>query len=84
MLAQCEKGKKLDNGFKAEVWREIMEEFNKGAIEEKKTVQQLKTRMNSVRTFLILLLLNYKNVYRLIGNIYYNSLNKSGRHLPIC
>ena len=70
MLALCEKGKQLDNGFKAEVWREIMAGFNKGAIEEKKTVQQLKTRMNSVRTFLILLLLNYKNVYRLIGNIY--------------
>ena len=50
MLAQCEKGKKLDNGFKAEVWREIKKEFNKEAIEKKKMVQQLKTRMNSVRT----------------------------------
>ncbi|RPA96968.1 hypothetical protein L873DRAFT_1810463 [Choiromyces venosus 120613-1] len=34
MLSQCEKGKKLDNGFKKEVWQEIMEEFNKGVIEE--------------------------------------------------
>jgi len=48
MRAQCEKGKKLDNGFKKEVWQEIMEEFNKGVIEETKTVPQLKTRMHSV------------------------------------
>ena len=48
MCAQSEKGKKLDNGFKREVWQEIMEEFNKGVIEETKTVLQLKTRMHSV------------------------------------
>ena len=48
MLAQCEKGNKLDNGFKKEVWQEIMEEFNKGAIKETKTVAQLKTRTNTV------------------------------------
>jgi len=48
MLVQCEKGNKLDNGFKKEVWQEIMEEFNKGAIEEKKTVTQSKTRTNTV------------------------------------
>ncbi|RPA97877.1 hypothetical protein L873DRAFT_1808965, partial [Choiromyces venosus 120613-1] len=39
MLAQCEKGKKLDNGFKKELQQEIMEEFNKGTIEEQKPVQ---------------------------------------------
>ena len=38
MAAQCEKGKKLDNGFKMEVWQEIMTEINKSAIEETKTV----------------------------------------------
>jgi len=56
MLAQCEKGKKLENGFKKEVWQEIMEEFNKGAIEEKKTVPQLRTHTNTV-SFLFALLL---------------------------
>lgn len=56
MLAQCEKGKKLENGFKKEVWQEIMEEFNKGAIEENKTVPQLKTCTNTA-SFLFALLL---------------------------
>lgn len=74
----------MDNGFKGEVWREIIEEFNKGVIEEKKTVQQLKNRVNTVRRFLILFLLKNKDKYKLIWNIYYNSLKKSGRHLPIC
>ena len=51
-------GKKLDNGFKKVVWQEIMEEFNKGAFEEEKTILQLKpeTRINIV-SFLFFLLL---------------------------
>ena len=54
MLAQYKKGKKLDNRFKREVWQEIMEEFNKGAIEEKKTIAQLKTRTNAVSFLFVL------------------------------
>jgi len=38
MGGQCEKGKKLDNGFKKKVWQEFMEKFNKDVIEKKKTV----------------------------------------------
>ena len=49
MLVQCRNGKKFDNGFKREVWQAIMVEFNKGAIEETKTIQQLRTRYQTVR-----------------------------------
>jgi len=28
MLAQCHKGKKLDNGFKSDVWNQILLDFN--------------------------------------------------------
>jgi len=50
MLAQCQKGKKLDNHFKKEVWQEIMVEFTKKTSkEEVKTVKQLKTRANNLR-----------------------------------
>ena len=48
MLAQCQKGKKLDNGFKKEVWQEIMTEFNKGMNDEVRSVKQLKNRANVV------------------------------------
>ncbi|RPA93112.1 hypothetical protein L873DRAFT_1847391 [Choiromyces venosus 120613-1] len=43
MATQYKQGRKLDNGFKKEAWHAIMVKFNPSAIEEKKSVQQLKT-----------------------------------------
>jgi len=49
MLKQCERGKKLDNGFKKEVWKEITDDFNqKRPGEDALLVTQVKNRANTV------------------------------------
>lgn len=49
LLVQCQKGKKLDKGFKREVWKEIMMRFNKEMGDEARSVKQIKGRISIVR-----------------------------------
>ena len=43
------KGKEINNGFKKEVWQEIMIRFNKEMGDEARSVKQIKGRMTIVR-----------------------------------
>ena len=50
MPKQCQIGKKLDNGFKKEVWNEIMKGFNRIRIgHDNLVVGQIKNCANVVR-----------------------------------
>ncbi|RPA96262.1 hypothetical protein L873DRAFT_1243269 [Choiromyces venosus 120613-1] len=49
IVTQCENGRKLNNGFKKEVWQDIIVKFNLSAMEENKSAQQLKTDLQMMK-----------------------------------
>ena len=52
ILSQCHKGKKLDNGFKTEVWQQILIDFNtRRDLEEAFNLRQIKNRATLVSHF---------------------------------
>jgi len=46
---QCQRGKKIDNRFKKEVWQEIIMRFNKKMGNKVRSVKQIKGRITIVR-----------------------------------
>jgi len=49
MLAQCRKGKKLDHGFKRDVWNQILIDFNtRRDSEHDFNIRQIKNRATLV------------------------------------